>query len=78
MENNVDHLVAGLNRFFKGATAYAKTRIESLKEDIEPPKVMNNLEWFKGMGLLQFLRTVGINARVNIMLTRERHVPISI
>ena len=74
VENNVDHLVASLNRFFKGAIEYAKPRVDSLKEDLGPPKVLNNLEWFKDMGLLQFLRTVGINARVNTMLARERCV----
>ena len=72
VENNVDHLVASLDRFFKRAIEYAHTRVEAFGKDVKPPQVLNNLEWFKDMGLLQFLRTVGINARVNVMLARER------
>ena len=69
---NVDHLVAGINKFFDGAIAYAKKRVGDVAETVTAPEVMNNLDWFKGIGLLQFLRTVGINARVNTMLARER------
>lgn len=70
---NVDHLVAGINKFFEGAIAYAKKRVDSTAaEAVTAPAVRNNLDWFQGIGLLQFLRTVGINARVNTMLARER------
>ncbi|GJE95486.1 tyrosine--tRNA ligase [Phanerochaete sordida] len=69
---NVDHLVAGINKFFEGAIAYAKKRVDSAAaEAVTTPAVRNNLDWFQGIGLLQFLRTVGINARVNTMLARE-------
>jgi tyrosyl-tRNA synthetase len=37
-------------------------------------KVVNNLDWTKGLGMLDFLRTVGKVARVNIMLSRDRCV----
>jgi tyrosyl-tRNA synthetase len=71
--NNADQLAAAIMRFFQGAISYAKKRLGPSAENIAPPAVMNNLEWFQGMGLLQFLRTVGINARVNSMLARERY-----
>ena len=57
---NVDHLVAGINKFFESAIAYAKKRVGDAAETVTAPEVMNNLDWFKGIGLLQFLRTVGI------------------
>ncbi|KAK9806707.1 hypothetical protein WJX73_010861 [Symbiochloris irregularis] len=36
-----------------------------------PATVLNNLEWFGGMGMLAFLRDIGKFARVNVMLSRE-------
>ena len=35
-------------------------------------EVLNNLEWTEGVGMLEFLRTVGKMARVNVMLARDR------
>jgi tyrosyl-tRNA synthetase len=35
-------------------------------------EVLNNLDWFKGISFLEFLRTVGKEARVNVMLSRDR------
>lgn len=64
--------MAAVNNFFNGAIKYAQRRVGLRAEGIAPPTVSNNIEWFQGMGLLQFLRTVGINARVNSMLARER------
>ena len=75
MATNVDFLVASVNKFFASAIAYAKKRVGNDAAQISPPTVMNNFDWFKGVGLLQFLRTVGINARVNTMLARERYRP---
>ncbi|KAL8292023.1 hypothetical protein RQP46_001489 [Phenoliferia psychrophenolica] len=34
-------------------------------------RVVNNLEWLGGMGLLEFLSTVGKTARISTMLSRE-------
>jgi len=36
-----------------------------------PPAILNNLDWFGGMGFLEFLREVGKFARVNVMLSRD-------
>ena len=35
-------------------------------------QVMDNVTWFKGMGFLEFLRAVGVHARVNAMIARDR------
>ena len=74
VENNANHLAAAVNKFFQGALQYAKQRIGDRVECFSPPRAANNLEWFQGIGLLEFLRTVGIHARVNGMLARERYV----
>ena len=36
-----------------------------------PPAVMNNIDWFGGMGLLAFLRDCGKFARVGVMLSKD-------
>ena len=35
------------------------------------PVILNNLDWFAGVGLLDFLRDVGKHARVGAMLSRD-------
>ena len=65
-----------MNRFFERGLAYAEKRGYGQKQDgggggVE---VVNNLDWTKGLGMLDFLRTVGKVARVNIMLSRDRYV----
>lgn len=37
-------------------------------------KVLNNLDWFRDVSFLDFLRTVGKLAKVNVMLSRDRYV----
>ena len=39
--------------------------------DLKQPMVVNNLDWFGGMGLLEFLRDVGKFARVGTMISKE-------
>lgn len=76
VEANVHHLVGAVTRFFKRAIKYAQARsVSSTESDVEwhPPPVLNNLQWLSGMGLLEFLRSVGLHARVNSMIARERH-----
>lgn len=36
------------------------------------PDVTSNFQWHENINLLDFLRTVGVHARVNTMLNRER------
>lgn len=38
---------------------------------LKQPLVVNNLDWFGGMGLLEFLRDVGKFARVGTMISKE-------
>lgn len=55
--------------------SYAELRTQTttrLENALQPPVVLNNLHWMSGMGLLEFLRTVGLHARVNSMIARER------
>lgn len=73
VQNNVEHLVSSISKFFSGAIAYASKRLPPSSTPVMPPEIQNNLSWFKDMGVLHFLRTVGVNARVNTMLARERH-----
>lgn len=69
-----------MHRFFDRGLAYAQKRgypkfSTGGKGTVE---VVNNLEWTQGLGMLDFLRTVGKVARVNIMLSRDRRVrPLS-
>ena len=37
-----------------------------------PGMLLNNLEWFAGMGFLEFLRDVGKFARMGTMLNKDR------
>lgn len=41
------------------------------KSHLKQPLVVNNLDWFGGMGLLEFLRDVGKFARVGTMISKE-------
>ena len=73
VRGNVEHLVSGITRFFTGAIKYASKRMPIAEGEMTPPAVENNLKWFQDVGLLEFLRKVGTNARVNTMMARERH-----
>jgi len=56
--------------FFEKAAEYdlKRTGIDQ-KYDI---RVVNNLEWYQGMGILNFLSKVGKFARVGVMMARDR------
>lgn len=76
MNENVKGITSQVNRFFERGLAYAGKRGFGQKQDGEGGRVevVNNLDWTKGLGMLDFLRTVGKVARVNIMLSRDRSV----
>jgi tyrosyl-tRNA synthetase len=62
-----------VHRFFKRGMEYAERR--GFGQGVGgggAVEVVNNLDWTKGLGMLDFLRTVGKVARVNIMLSRDR------
>ncbi|KAL4243965.1 Tyrosine--tRNA ligase [Abortiporus biennis] len=71
VEHNVQKLSAAVLKFLSGAGRYATKKFPNLENVISTPEIKSNLEWFKGMGLLEFLRTVGLHARVNTMIARE-------
>ncbi|KAI0697249.1 hypothetical protein BC835DRAFT_1473316 [Cytidiella melzeri] len=74
VQSNVEHLSGAVTKFFTSALQYAQTRLglsSGLMTDLQAPPVLNNLHWLQGVGLLEFLRTVGLHARVNSMIARE-------
>jgi tyrosyl-tRNA synthetase len=70
--NNMLKLSSAVQKFFERARDYASKRVSSLDESYILPLVMNNIDWFKNLGVLDFLRVAGANARVNSMIARER------
>ncbi|KAG5342683.1 hypothetical protein C0989_010651 [Termitomyces sp. Mn162] len=71
VSDNVDSLTQGIRSFFKRASAYAESRGMNVEGLIMEPAVTSNLQWHENINLLDFLRTVGVHARVNTMLNRE-------
>jgi tyrosyl-tRNA synthetase len=48
--------------------------VPSRRDGLGGVKVLNNLDWFRDVSFLDFLRTVGKLAKVNVMLSRDRYV----
>lgn len=71
-EKNMHELSTAVQMFFERARDYVRKRIPSLGVSIAPPLVMNNIEWFRNLGVLEFMRVAGTAARVNSMIARER------
>lgn len=73
LQTNVDHITRQIHRFFENGSSYAMKRgwLTAGSEQCTP-KVVNNEDWLKGMGALEFLGDVGRYARVSQMLARER------
>ncbi|TFK75399.1 tyrosyl-tRNA synthetase [Pluteus cervinus] len=71
VEANVVSLSASLDKFFQHALLYAKSRVKEDLNDVQPPSITSNLIWHKSISMLDFLRTVGVHARINTMLNRE-------
>jgi tyrosyl-tRNA synthetase len=72
---NMLKLSASVKGFFERAGDYVGKRMPSPSASYAPPLVMNNIEWFKNLGVLEFMRVVGTAARVNSMIARERQAP---
>ncbi|KAI9636133.1 tyrosine-tRNA ligase [Dioszegia hungarica] len=76
LDRNVRGITDQVERFFQLGSEYAGRRggyeravdEDAIRGELE---VLNNLEWTQGVGLLDFLRTVGKMARVNVMLARD-------
>ncbi len=71
-EKNMHELLAAVHKFFERARDYVGERIPSRGASFAPPLVMNNIEWFQNLGVLEFMRVAGTAARVNSMIARER------
>ena len=71
-EKNMHDLLVAVQNFFECARIYVGKRTASLGASFTPPLVMNNIEWFRNLGVLEFMRVVGTAARVNSMVARER------
>lgn len=81
LEGNVRGITGQVERFFERGLSYADKRGYGSSTKASGSgsgsgrgtvEVVNNLDWTKGLGMLEFLRTVGKVARVNIMLSRDR------
>jgi tyrosyl-tRNA synthetase len=69
----VKSLTTSIRNFFKRASAFADARIAHNKGLLGEPVVTSNLQWHEGVNMLEFLHKVGVHARVNTMLNRERY-----
>jgi tyrosyl-tRNA synthetase len=72
VEENVDHLTKNIEKFFDRAFRYAHLRVGLAQKGNIAPVALNNLTWHREFSMLDFLRRVGTQARVNTMLNRER------
>lgn len=75
-----------MHRFFSRANEYIDSHggypsaLKGLKGDQgrrAGVRVLNNLDWFRNITFLDFLRDVGKLARVNVMLSRDSYVHLS-
>ncbi|EPQ57231.1 tyrosyl-tRNA synthetase [Gloeophyllum trabeum ATCC 11539] len=71
IEGNARRLADSMGVFFRKGLEYAEGRWKQEGPTIGSPEVLNNLEWTRDLSLLEFLRTVGVHARMNTMLGRE-------
>ncbi|KDQ28134.1 hypothetical protein PLEOSDRAFT_1083989 [Pleurotus ostreatus PC15] len=71
VEANVASLTEGVKRFFDSAKTYASKRVTLDLAKWQDVEVKNNIQWYEGVSFLDFLRNVGVHARVNTMINRE-------
>ncbi|CAD6576571.1 MAG: tyrosyl-tRNA synthetase [Tremellales sp. Tagirdzhanova-0007] len=74
LQENVQGITAQVHRFFARGHEYmdeSPTLKGKEREGRSQERVLNNLDWFSSMGILDFLRDVGKLARVNVILARE-------
>lgn len=63
-----------LDHFFATAHTYAQKRFSPVVHPQHPVKVLNNMAWWRGLTLIDFLRSTGKLARLSSMLSKERSV----
>ncbi|TPX60460.1 tyrosine---tRNA ligase [Spizellomyces sp. 'palustris'] len=73
LRNNVKAIDRQLCKVFENARKYMEKRGAHgvTESEIRPVKVLNNFDWFRDIGVLEFLSDVGRLARVSVMLSRE-------
>ncbi|ORY30234.1 tyrosine-tRNA ligase [Naematelia encephala] len=73
LQENVAGISAQVHRFFSRGNEYISERKFGKQRATDPGtlEVLNNYDWFKNMGFLEFLRVVGKTARVSVMLARD-------
>ncbi|KAF7782578.1 hypothetical protein Agabi119p4_1954 [Agaricus bisporus var. burnettii] len=74
LDDNVALLTQSVESFFRHAFEYVKRRLEkdgSPPPSFQSPTVLSNLKWHEKFSMLDFLRDVGKQVRVNTMLNRE-------
>ncbi|KAK4684247.1 tyrosyl-tRNA synthetase, partial [Tremellales sp. Uapishka_1] len=76
LEHNVEGITTQVKRFFDRGTEYMSRRKGKGKETEEQAErgevvVLNNLDWFKEISFLDFLRTTGKMSRVGTMIARD-------
>ncbi|KAJ2451126.1 tyrosyl-tRNA synthetase [Coemansia sp. RSA 2336] len=72
LAKNIAGIELQLRRFFERGTAYAQSRIPDLDPDaLRPVRVLHNADWYRGLGVLQFLGSVGRHVRIGAMMARD-------
>ncbi|KAI9335167.1 hypothetical protein DFJ73DRAFT_32705 [Zopfochytrium polystomum] len=71
LESNKVSIARQLEDIFRTAEANMRRHGAIRVEKLQPITVVDNLSWYAGVGLLQFLTDVGRFARVSPMLARE-------
>jgi tyrosyl-tRNA synthetase len=68
------HLKAGVARWFARAREYADPHLVPDKKKTHPEEILDNLDWWRDVSFLDFLRDVGAHGRMSAMLARDRRV----
>ncbi|KAI0066165.1 hypothetical protein BV25DRAFT_1868421 [Artomyces pyxidatus] len=71
VEDNITRLKPRVQKFFERALEYAQSRHVVTEKHLDRVTVLNNIDWFDKLGVLEFLSVAGTTARVNSMLSRE-------
>ncbi|KAK2463252.1 hypothetical protein APHAL10511_004907 [Amanita phalloides] len=71
VQDNVSSLDRNIHKFFTRTSDYALRRLPNIPSAPAQLTVLSNLDWHQDFTMLDFLRIVGIHARVNAMISRE-------
>ncbi|KAI9013139.1 tyrosine-tRNA ligase [Gaertneriomyces semiglobifer] len=71
LQKNMTAIHTQLNTVFSNAKDYISRRQQHSSTALKPIRIINNLDWFKNMTVLDFLGNVGRMARVSAMLAKD-------